>query len=673
MRARTRQNGHRGRRPRARRVRGSWFSGLLLLCAAALTSVLPITTFAATADKPTMYMSASAGYGGYYIKEDWVPVAVTIHHVGAAQNATLSVHVNDALVGGRRLGGSLKWNVRLPANGWTTTEIDVPGVVVSQGASVTCSAGGVPLYTAALSGNAVTNVALIAVLATSSQATQFLAGSSTSANPVLAVALNPSLLPTSVNLFDGLTAVVTSLDTLAGLSTAQQEALQNWVKLGGLLVISGTDKAPAMWRASVPLEPGSEKLAQGSFLSQFANSAGLENQIGISVGGVGATARLWAGTNQAPLLASESLGRGQIWQTAFSPMDPTLLGWSGNPLMWTAIFKHGVEGADSALAPLFSSNGAESLASVGDALAPLRVPSLPVFGAVFALYLIVIGPVLFLVLRRFRRAHWAWGLLPIFSGITTIGIYLFGGTERPSGLLMDGVGVVDLSGDGRAESYGVEAFMSPYPGGLDFSLPSQTLAVPMSVKETLPASDAVVGYTTQATNVQFRNVGRWRVRYVYAAHLDENSGEFVTNLSSAYGLLFGTVTNDTPYQVDHAAIVWENHMYRLGTLKPGQMVELNPAAATVTTQWISDYGTYNRDLTHGIGRSLGAYLTQFSASATTASEDADAPTAMLIATTDKRTSTLPAPAKAQDVSSDKTLVLVRQYADVNPGIGGPLP
>ncbi|GEO27510.1 hypothetical protein AAC03nite_32950 [Alicyclobacillus acidoterrestris] len=643
-------------------------------CGAVLALVAPTTVLAATAaDKPTMYMSATAGYGGYYIQQDWVPVAVTIHHVGAKEDATLTVQVGDALVGGRRLGGGLTWHVQLPANGWVTTEIDVPGVVLAKGASVTCSANGQPLYTAALNGNSVNHVALVAVLANRSQFTQFLAGSSTSVNPVLPVALNPNLVPTSVNLLSGLTAVVTTVDTLSRLSAAQQEALYNWVELGGLLVLSGTGQAPAKWQSSVPLKPGAEKDVPGTLIAQFANSAGLDANVPVQVGGIAATARLWAGSNQRPLLASENLGRGQVWQTAFSPMDPNLLGWSGNPLLWTAIFKDGVAGAGSGLAHLFSDSVAQNLASVGDALAPLRVPSLPVFAVVFAVYLLVIGPILFLVLRRFRRAHFAWGLLPIFSGITTVGIYLFGGTERPSGLLMDGVGVLDLSGDGKAESYGVEAIMSPYPGGLDFSLPSQTLAVPLSVNDVLPLSDAAVHYGNADTNVQFRNVGRWHVRYVYAAHLDNHSGQIDTNLSSAYGLLFGTLTNDTPYPLEHVAIVWQDHMYHLGSMKPGQTVELDPTSGTTTKQWISDYGTYNRDLTHGIGRSLGAYLGQFSSSVTTASDDAENASAMVIATTDKRTSMLPTPTVAQDVSSDKTLVLVRQYADVNPGIGGPLP
>ncbi|WAH38488.1 hypothetical protein [Alicyclobacillus dauci] len=643
---------------------------LLLTCFGTLLTC-PHQAYAAAVDKPTMWMGATVGYGGYYKKEDWVPVSLTIHHVGPEKNGQLVVRVNQPLLANRRLSGSLQWPVQLPTDGWSQVQITLPGGVLDEGATVTCVANGKPLYTADLTGNAVSHVALVAVLAKNNQATQFLAGASTSSNPVLPVAVNPDGFPTSANVLDSLTAVVTPVSTLEQLSTAQQQALQDWVKFGGLLIVSGTGYGTNMWRSVLPLTPGNSRTVDPHALADFANSTGdsLGKALVVQASGIDGTARLWAGTNQTPLLASVSLGRGQVWQTAFSPMDPLLLGWSGDPLMWTALFRHGTETATSAIPLLFDANGALSLASVGDALAPLRVPSLPVFAIVFAIYIALIGPIAFFVLNRFRRAQLAWVLLPLVSVVTTVGIYVFGGAQRPTGLLTDGVGVLDLTGDGTAQSYGVQAFMSPYPGGLDFQMPKGTLAVPMSVQETVPSRDAVV-QSGDTTNMLFRNVGRWHVRYVYAAGTDRNTGQFVTELTSAYGLLFGHVANQTPYTLDHVAIVWENHMYEIGTLKPGQVYELNPTQVTDTTEWLSDYGTYNRNLTHGIGRSLGAYLPQFVSSST--SDNSVAPQAMIIGTTTERTSELPKPVHEQDVTSDKTIVLVRQYADVNPGIGDAL-
>lgn len=643
--------------------------GLVLACASAF---VPMTAMAAAAKQPTAWMGATVGYGGYYQTDNWVPVTLTIHHVGPEKSADLVVRVDQSFTAGRRASGELRWHISLPTNGWIKRQIEVPGGVMSSGTTVSLIANGHTLYNTSLTGNAVSHVALVAVLSTSTQETQFLAGSSTNSNPVLPVAVDPAWLPASVNVLDGLTSVVTSVPTLATLSSAQQNALAAWVKLGGLLIVTGTGQAPSAWASELPLTTGYDTQTSGQSLADFAGSTSPPQTVSVDVSRVAPTARLWAGTNQVPLLASEKLGRGQIWQTSFSPMDPEFLGWTGNPQMWTTLFKYGSNHVTSALPSTFSASGALSLTSVGDSLAPLRVPSLTKFAVVFALYILVIGPLAFFLLRRFRRATWAWLLLPVISALTTVGIYTFGGTERPNGLLMDGVGVLDLTGDGQAESYAVQAFMSPYSGGLDFQMPNGTLAMPLSVRDNPPVADAVVnnGSTTQ---LAFRNVSRWHVRYVYATGLDTASGELVANLSSAYGLLFGTVRNQTPYTLDNVAIVWQNHIISLGVMKPGQMQTISQNAQASTNAWISDYGIYNRSLTHGIGRALGAYLSQFASNVTSSPDTGSAPEAMIIATTDARTPQLPRPAEPQDIASDKTLVLVREYAPVSPFIGGVMP
>lgn len=645
-----------------------------LLVALLSTLILPLQVISAatSTDKPVTSLGAVVGYGGYYKKKDWVPVTITIHHVGSVRQASLNVTLNQTLSSRSRLSGRLSWPIRLPTNGWMSTQIDVPGTVLSQGATVSCVAGGKTLDTVVMSGNAVTHVALVAVLSKTNQGTQFLAGTSTSSNPVLPVAVNPARFPQSVNLLDDLSAVVASPSILGSLTAEQAFALHTWIELGGLLIVPGTSgDVPIMWAKDLPLHVGAKKHAKSQWISDFAGATGpmSKSTLSVQVGSVSSTARLLAGTNEIPILASQVVGRGQIWQTAFSPTDPELLAWSGDPQLWTTVFNQGITGLQSALPGLFDPSGALSLTSVGDALAPLRVPSLPFFAVVFGLYILVIGPIAFLILRRSRRAHLAWWVLPVLSAVTTVSIYLFGGAQRPKGLLADGVGVLDLTGSGSAESYGVQAFMSPYPGGLDFTMPKSTLAVPMSVGETRSPADASVHFGTHTT-LAFRNVERWHVRYVYAVGVNDKSGEIATHLQSAYGMLFGTVKNDTPYTLNGMAIVLQDHLYHLGTVKPGQTVTINPTAEISTSQWISDYGTYNRALTRGIGRALGAYLTQFTpASTPTPSEPLGA---MILATTAARTPQLPDPLQDKGFSSNKSLVLVRQYAQVNPEIGDAL-
>lgn len=553
----------------------------------------------------------------------------------------------------------------LPKNGWTTRQISLPGSVLNQGASVVLTAGGKTIDTVPLEGNAVSRVSLVAVITSSPQDTQFLAGSSNNATPVLPVAVTPSSIPDSVDLLSGLSAVVASVPTLDSLTVAQQKALHTWVELGGLLVVAGTGEQLAGW-PTLPLSEGAERWVSAQPLADFAQESSAAGQIAASVGGISANATLWAGSNATPLLASDTIGRGQLWQTAFSPMDPSLLGWNGDAQMWTTIFKHGDSSGNSGIPEMFTTVGALSLTSVGDALAPLRVPSLSLFGIVFAAYILIAGPVVFLVLRRWRKQTWAWALLPLLSGVTSVGIYLFGGSERPNGLLVNGVGVMDLTGNGSAVSYAAEAVMSPASGELRFELPANNLVMPMSVDDQ-PLTDTIVHVGSLVTTT-FKNIPRWHARYLFTIGEENDVGALHANLSEAYGVLFGTVVNQTKYTLDDAAVIWNGRIVHLGTLKPGQRKSIVPTAETQTSAWISDYGTYNRALTHGIGRSLGAYLSLLPTSV--GGNGQEAPQAMLIATTEKHTPQLPVPEGRQPLASDKTLVLVRQLFDVTTLAGG---
>ncbi|WP_284199055.1 hypothetical protein [Alicyclobacillus sacchari] len=387
----------------------------------------------------------------------------------------------------------------------------------------------------------------------------------------------------------------------------------------------------------MPLMAGALSQVSAQPLADFAGVEPSAGALATDAAAARGDARIWAGSNQTPLLASEQIGRGQIWQTAFSPMDPHLLAWTGDAQMWTTIFRSAIlaKGAASAIPALFSESGALSLTSVGDALAPLRMPSLSTFGAVFLIYMIVAGPLAFLWLHRRRKETWAWAVLPVLSAVTTVGIYAFGGSERPKGLLLDGVGVIDLSGDGNGIAYAAEAFMSPDSGDFRLEFPSGSDVLTLT-SDNQPLTKSIVTNRAGATHVLLYSVPRWHVRYLYTSGMDHACGEITTQFTDSYGLLFGTVENDTPYTLDDVAVFWKGTMVRLGTLVPGQAKTIPVGGGSTTASWISDYGAYNRALTHGIGRSLGAYLSSWTPGAS--ANDAQA---MIIATTTGRTPQLP--------------------------------
>ncbi|MCL6452510.1 MAG: hypothetical protein K6T78_02660 [Alicyclobacillus sp.] len=632
----------------------------VLASLAVALSIGPIDAFGA---ERTVSMSASVGLNGFYSKYTWVPVEVRLHDSGPSETAVLQVDVAGSFDGTRDAAGVLRWTVRLQSGKTVEQDIAVPGWVVDENGAVECWVGGQMAASVRLSGNQMGRAAFVAVLSDAPQAAQFLTGSSDGPDglPVLPLAVPAATMPVQDDLMADLTAVVASPTELTRMDTAHQKALLHWVELGGLLVVTGTDPAVPDWNGVLPLLPGPLRKDSGQDLARFAGTASSPPvPVVVDARAVRAGADLWAGTDEAPLLAALHVGRGTVVQTGFEPAQSALLTWQNNPSLWTEVLSQGADNRQSALPPGLTANPIDSLASASSVLAPLRVPSLRLWGLVFALYIAVVGPGLFVLLRRLQAEPWAWAILPILSVVTTAVMYAVGLSQRPGGVLSDAVGVTDLVGDGTAETVSVRSFTAPYPEDVTLTAERGVEILPMVQADSrrVSSTDVVHG---SATVIQLHNTGRWIVHDIVASGTVSGQGWIDLRLGAAQGMLSGTVENDTPYPLHDVAVGWNGHLYELGDLSPGQAVSMDHASSVGTAgSYLQSYVDYNRDLTRGIGRSLSAYAADMKLLASSPDKSA----AVVMATTDAEAASGVQLVQDVRISTDSALQLVREFGDV---------
>ncbi|QRF23072.1 fumarylacetoacetate hydrolase family protein [Alicyclobacillus sp. TC] len=614
-------------------------------------------------------LSASVGFSGYFAEDDWVPVTLRISHQGPAESAVLKVSINQSMGNNTNAIGTFQWPIELPANQNVIKQISLPGDVVNGAEVDLVLYNGNRIASTFLSGNALGHVALVSVISDSLQTAAYWTGSSDGVNPVQPVVVSLSTFPETAGALGGIRAVAASPDLLAKLSQAQTEALITWVQLGGLLVVTGTHGTASDWRGILPIKPGKEEKVSADGLGAFTNTIPPSGNLMVAANGISRSAEEWASEGNTPLIASRLLGRGEIWQTSFSPNEGTLLAWSGNPALWTTILRNSTLPGQSALVKPLSPNGVLSLTSVRDALSPMRVPSLKFWAMVFLLYLLVIGPLLFTWLRKSGRAAWAWFFLPSIALVVTVGMYTFGLAIRPPGLLNEAVGVLELTGNGIGQAYSMQALMSPFRNQMTFALPPGTFALTLEPSNSTNLNTNLITHEANHTLVSFGTSPRWSVRYLYAVDTLSKQGSLSCTLSSSFGLLLGAVTNNTPYPLHDVALFWQGRLYNLGNFSPGQTKSVDRAVESAQnySNWLFAYSNYNHTITHSIGRSL----IQFVSSENWTDDDSSGNMAMLIASTSARIPTLPMVSNRQKVASAETLVLIRQYTTVSTDSGGP--
>lgn len=615
-------------------------------------------------------MTSVVGFSGYYRRSEWIPVYVTIHNDGPAVRADLTVDVGTLDVGSGHVGvGNLHWPIRLPSHGWVHEYVSVPGSLLPENPSLECLVNGQAVAATYLSGNEFRHLALVAVLFPDGQTqpAQFLTGSTDgqTGDPVLPVSVSTLATPESAQLFNDVTAIVADPDALQHLSAVQQRALLTWVRLGGQLVVIGTEGMDGVWRTVLPLQPGSAQSISGDALTAFVGTDAVKSpRVWMTAAGLRAGGVLLAGTPTLPMVAAAAVGRGTLVQTAFTPSQPALLAWPENAALWTAVLQAGQSQNEAALPSLLDPQGALTLTVGSNALSPLRVPSLKFWASVFGLYTLLVGPVVFAILRRRKREQWAWLLLPALSVATTFGIYSFGASQRPSGILTEGLGVMDLLGQGQAEAYGIRSFMAPFVASALATTQGPMLVLPLAAQSGPQMGEATVVNDTRST-VSFASIPRWGVRYIYAAGDVSGQGQLHTDLwGSVSGLLVGKVRNDTRYSLQNVALFWNGAMLPLGDLAAGATtsVHVQVSAQTGTANWLAAYSNYNRTIAHGVGRPLGSLASTLGL----LSVNLNAKTALVVATTvGGETPALPSLVSSRHtIASDQTLVLVRQFTSV---------
>jgi hypothetical protein len=224
--------------------------------------------------------------------------------------------------------------------------------------------------------------------------------------------------------------VFDNVDT-AALTDAQRDAIKQWVMGGGHLILTGgpnaqlalsgfSDIAPARVNSAL-INTSSEALAALAAPAAIEPVAPAPTQTvtAVRLEMAAGNVRTLAGSAETPLIMRREVGRGIVDQLAFDPALAPLRDWGGRAALFSALLGGRVgipndagligEGADASVAAA--------------ALTAASPPSALVVGGFFALYVLVIGPLNFVLLRRMRRQSWAWFTVPtIVIGFTLLGL-----------------------------------------------------------------------------------------------------------------------------------------------------------------------------------------------------------------------------------------------------------
>lgn len=254
---------------------------------------------------------------------------------------------------------------------------------------------------------------------------------------------DPRALPTMAQGYEMIDAVALADQPLDNLTEDQTEALKQYVRQGGLLIVSGGGDLARLksqfYIDVLPVQPTGIVTARDIPELAKRYKAPLELREPIAL--TGSTLRpdatlLFGEDKKAPLVSSRPYGAGVVVFTAFDYLAPELRGWKGASALWRDLLRSG----NLSVSPrdLLESHGHFTQGDnliLADALAGRQATSAPAFSTValfIGAYLFLLIPLNYFILKKMDKREFAWITAPIlilgFTAISyTIALSIKGG------------------------------------------------------------------------------------------------------------------------------------------------------------------------------------------------------------------------------------------------------
>ena len=387
------------------------------------------------------------------------------------------------------------------------------------------------------------------------------------------VPLTPADLPDRIEAWSALDRLVWQDVDTNSLNSDQIGALRGWLALGGRLVIVGGTAGPSVLSgfpdAILPYRPSStEDVAAASLTSLLGVAPAAATDVPALAGSLD-HGRALVTSGDRVIAADASYGSGSVALVGF---DPTV-GWIADSKSTGQLWRGLIPPRTSAATSMIDDS------QILGAVQQFPNVALPPIGGLLLLllgYIVLIGPINYLVLRRLDRREWAWITMPILIALFAVGAYGFGSALRGSDIIVNEVAIVRGAPDateGSAQVY--FGIFSPTRGTYQVALPGGALVSAPIVGDLfggqVGALDVVQGATARVRDL---SVGFGSLRTV-RADTPVDVPRLHADLQLVNGTLTGTIRNDSDVTLESPAVVLGGSVAVLEDLAPGAQSTVN--------------------------------------------------------------------------------------------------
>ncbi|GGG80070.1 DUF7408 domain-containing protein [Paenibacillus radicis (ex Gao et al. 2016)] len=576
----------------------------LIVLVGMVSAVFQLGGRISAADFNGISVKASVGYQGNVREGKWAPARLTLTNM---TKADLKGEVVITIAG--NYGGTTDYVVpaELPRGSDVELTIAIPGMNLNEknnlirfykGSYKSGEKVNIVIGSPYLISSSIVNYS-IGVLASDPDTLNFMPSLNVQGYNLSVIPLKEEQLPNSSILLDYFDLLVINDVATSGWDEQRVKAIEDWVKAGGTLMLSGGagySKTAQAFESIVPLkQEGTSSLTSPASLSKESGKEWKSAApITVSTGSI-IEGNTVLSENGIPLAITRPVGSGSVIYVAFDPSLEPIASWNGSELVYAKLLKDSLSPIMQGNMVLYS-NSYWNVQNIVDKFPSINPPKFGLLLWMFVLYMLIAAPVLYFLLKKLDRREWTWWLVPTLAVLMGVAIFIFGAEDKRS-FLAHSVSVVELAPEGGGVRSGAFGVFSPNGGTIkahfDHAVPLRPLSNEGGGQLNLTGNTQVL-MNDQETTMQWNSVAYWSTRKAWfdGISLDKDTGNFGLAYRSNNGVQQLEVTNGTKAAMSHVALIISGNLINVGDLAPNEAKSVSiPSAPNTNSTMYSPFSS----------------------------------------------------------------------------------
>ncbi|NLN47997.1 MAG: hypothetical protein GX154_02660 [Clostridiales bacterium] len=404
------------------------------------------------------------------------------------------------------------------------------------------------------------------------------------------VRLKEDNFPDSLDVMNNFDMIIINDFNTGNLTKEQYEVLKGWTEAGGFLVIgtgvNGNKTLSAFTTADnfIIGEMGdiikASAVPLGNFVEDEFNMP--IDILDISIEG-GSTV---VSKGEFPFVQRLDKGRGRVLLLSFDMGMEPIVSWKLNKYFAESLFQNMVPqilvGTDyeSKYRPGFDYNINSALNNIPE----LPLPKYGTIIVIFVIYIILVAPLSYIILKKKDKRELMWGIVPILAVIFSLIVYFVGFGSRIKEPLLNTVSVIRLNENGIYKVKSYAGIFTPNKTTLKIQGLENQRIKPFS-------RSSYYGYNSSQTwddkrieskfvlypnpSAEFYDIGVWGMKTFEVEQSKNIKGNITGGLTYVDSDYSGFVENNTDVELEDCTVVTADQYIKLGGIKAGEKVEIS--------------------------------------------------------------------------------------------------